>query len=1168
MKKILILIFGLILSQLSADLNFGKDLYNDHLYEEAIKEFEKVISESPTSEAAQEAVFFIGKSYQDREQFAMAESSFKKLIEAFPNNRFREEVLYKLALMQFEQKKFEPAIQTIDKLLAKHPLSDFTKKSLATYLRCYFELGEYSLLIEKGQRFIRNYEDSSNISDVLLILSKGYFAANIPTEGRKTLNRIFSEFPKHNAAWKAVELEVELIEKSDGIAAAAAELSKKISKDVPRFFEEPLRLKLANYYLQLNRYDKAYSELDKLITKFDSSADLAGYIVIFSECQLKLKRSAELINNYKDFKKVFRESPLKALYLLKIAEAYLMLNDVQKAKDFIADAKLATNQKSDLYECDLLEAGIALKENQLTAAVQSYKKLLISPYADKNELLMLLGDIYFEKFEQFTTAAKYYQQIITGYSSLEIQQTAFYKVALCYEKQDKFDLAISELEQINLENLNDPNMAKIIELKLDYLKKYKNKDYEKAINNLLDTLVKYSADNNKQNLQDNLIQILSTDLKDYEKAIALLENNNQYDAIYTKAKLYLKLIAKLKSESRTHLVNEKMSELQNLILKFDSNRHGRWIAELQLKQQLIENEEVDSALAIKLKDYISTYPDGEVVNEFRYLLFRFNLDAGETAKAAAFAALMQNDGTIPEIGFYEAKITLGEDYYKKDMDDQALRNYRIADAYIDLKKTSVFFHYAVALNETGNTQEAKDKLAFLINNGGNFAGYETVLTYYTGILRSLGEYEGAIKYQLMLPEEKRTDEFWLQLANDYLTSKDKENGKFALMHIVEKDYQTLFRLGMLQYETGEFEMAKYTFGELSKQNKKDLKNYEILGKIAYMQEDYLEAATQYKMIIDKLDDKFSDYDGIAEMAKENIIALYRIENRPKAETLTDKFRKLLTDEEVNEIELNRGIYQIDLDKKKAEKIFSSLIKGKYLTNEVRIKAYFWRGLLRLESKDMKDAEEDFTTVANSIDKKMSNQAHFKLGTINFSKEKFREALDHYYIVIEKDEDGALAFDAARNFAFVCKTIEEWDKAIAAYEIIIERWGDQKLEGITLFDIAFCHYRDKKYDKAVEMFGRAIPLLQDTELQAEAQYWIGESYYGMENYETAVAEFLKVGYNYAKYTQWAASAELKVGESYVEMRNIEKARRMYERIIERYGKNSQWGTEAQKRLGNL
>jgi len=235
MRKILVLILVVFIVNLAADLNFGKDLYNDHLFDEAIKEFEKVISDSPTSEAAQEAVFYIGKSYREREQFAMAESSFKKLTEAFPNNRFRVEVLYNLALMQYEQKKYKPVIETIDKLLNKHPLSIYTSQSLDMYLQCYYELGDYAALIEKGQKFVRNYENDSHFPDVLLILSKGYFAANIPAEGRKTLNRIFNEFPQQNAVWKAVVLEVELKEKSDGIIAAAELLSQKITKDVPRF---------------------------------------------------------------------------------------------------------------------------------------------------------------------------------------------------------------------------------------------------------------------------------------------------------------------------------------------------------------------------------------------------------------------------------------------------------------------------------------------------------------------------------------------------------------------------------------------------------------------------------------------------------------------------------------------------------------------------------------------------------------------------------------------------------------------------------------------------------------------------------------------------------------------------------------------------------------------
>jgi tetratricopeptide (TPR) repeat protein len=138
----------------------------------------------------------------------------------------------------------------------------------------------------------------------------------------------------------------------------------------------------------------------------------------------------------------------------------------------------------------------------------------------------------------------------------------------------------------------------------------------------------------------------------------------------------------------------------------------------------------------------------------------------------------------------------------------------------------------------------------------------------------------------LIPEDKRTDSFYLTLADDYLQIDDKEKAKEALMHIIEKSYDTLFNLGMLQFKTGEYEIAKYTFGELSKKNKKNLKNYEMLGKIAFIQEEFLEAAVNYKKIVDKLGKNFSNYNGITQIAKENIIALYRIANRPKAETIT------------------------------------------------------------------------------------------------------------------------------------------------------------------------------------------------------------------------------------------------------------------------------------------
>lgn len=1167
MKRILILLIGLVLASLAADLDFGKDLFNDRLYEEAIIEFEKVVADAPTSEAAQEAILYIGQSYMVRKQYGRAENAFYKLVQGFPGNVYNDQVLHYLASAQFEQGKYAKTIETCEQLLSKYPLSEWTRASLVLYLGSFYELGEYNRLILRGERFEQNYENDKNIPDVLLLLAKAYFAHNIPEKGKETLQKIITNYQSFNAAWKAVELEVEREEKLAGIGKAAELLADKLKHDVPRTFEEPLRFKLAGYYQQLNRFDLAYEELSKLIEKFNSSIDLDKYILVYSDCQLKLNKSNELIKDKSEFDKVFRESPLKADYLLNVAKAKLSIYEIASAKALIEDARKATNEAATLFLCDRLFADILLKEGKIAQSVELLKQLLDSPYADYNEILMLLGDIYLERFSQYSTARKFYQRILTGYTAPDLMASAYFKIALCYEQQQRYNEAAEELAQVALDDLDDDDLKLKIQIKKNYLVRFKQKDYEKAINSLMQTLLSYSEDSNKQKMQTELLKVMATDLKEYEQALLFLQNDNSVDGLYLKARLYIDLIEKLKAESNTAGLFERISSLNDLIEKIRKTNRPEWVDELEIKKQLITAQEIDDKAINKLESFIQDYSSSGAANEFRLLLIDHYLEKDQ-AKAADFAQKLQIDENISEEDYYQTKIFLAEYFYALDENEKALQNYQLAESYIDIFKPQVYFHYAVILKEAGYIETAEEKLAFLVNNAAGIENFRNIVDYYSELLRQKEKYETAIKAQLLVSSEQRTDDFWQKLAEDYLALDDLENAKIALMHIVEKDYDTLFKLGQLHFETNDLQMAEYTFGELVKQNKNDLRNYEYLGQTAFLQEDYLAAAQAFKVIIDKLVNNYQDFAGFKQIALNNIIALYYVKNRPKAETLTKSYKSLFSPEEINDIELSRAIYHSATDNKKAEKIFSTLIKGKNVSEATRIAAYFWRGVVYLERNELDAAIDDFTTVAGSIDPEKSNEAHLKLGTIKFSQEKYAEALEHYYTVIQNDRNGNLAFNAARNFAYVCKTIEEWQKAIAAYEIILERWGDQELEASTIFDIAFCHFRDRKYANASEMFNRAIPLLDDNQLKAEAQYWIGESFFGMEQYEMAVSEFLKVGYNYSQYTQWAASAELKAGEAYQRLNKLDNAARIYERIISKYGRSSQWGQEAEKRLRNL
>ncbi len=1166
MKKMIFILLTILSVSLWSDLNFGKGLFNDGLYEEAINEFEKVIAYSPTSDDAKESIFLIGESYRERDQFIKAESAYKRLLEGFPGLLFRDKVLYYLAQTQNKQQDYTKTAENLKLLIDTYPNSNFSKMALSQYLECLYKMKQYDNVIIEGKKIVRSYKDYHNIPDVLLWLANARFKLQMPAEGKRILNEIIIDHPDHISRWKAVEKQIEITEKEEGIKKAAEALTAKLQEEIPRNYEEKLRSKLADYYINLQDFHKAYFELSNLINKFSSSLQLDEYILKFTSVQIELKKFSDIKNDYVKYKKVFRESDKKDAYLLQLAKADFLLNDLDSAKDWLN--KITTNDGKILYRKQLLNADIMLASGKYTDAVKEYKKLLNNKFASRDELLLVLGDIYFKKFQQYNTAKKYYQWILTEYSANELIDEASYKIALCLENLDDFEEAVTELEQIDIQKIKNADLKLKITNKLEYLKKFKKRDYETAFNNLLNSLINNSYKTDAQEFKADLLNILVTDLKDYKSAIRILEDGTDPGNNYKKAVLWIQIAEKYKYESKNNLTDEAIMKVDAIVSKLDKTKHADWLEEIYIRKQLLQNPELTSEIITRMKTFVSNHSNNMAANEFRLHIGKHYISKNEIEKAADHFADLVNNSTIDNADFYDAKIHLAEYYYLKNDDAKALHYYKIADEYIKLNSPLIYFHYAVVLNEQGRKKEAYNKLIFLVNNAERFEQYPKVIQYFTKSLRESGDYENAIKYQLLLPEMSRNDDTYKLLASDYEKLGNDEKAKEALMHIVEKSEDDLAKLAHLQFTTNDLEMAKYTYSELAKNNKSNLEYYEMLGRINFIQENYLESAVNYKKVIDKLGDKFNGYDNIRSVAKENIIALYRIENRPKAETLAKKFKNQLTDKDKNEIEVNRGIYYKKIDKKKAESIFTKLLKKKNLTSDVMIKTYFWRGIVRLEKEELDKAEEDFSTVANSIDINMSNQAHLKLGTINFSKENYQKALSHYYKVIENDEDGELAFDAARNFAFVCKTMKEWQKAIVAYQIILERWGDEELEAKTVFDIAFCHFRDKKYSHAIEMFTRAIPLLKEKETQAEAQYWIGESLFGMESYEDAVSELLKVGYNYPQFTQWAASAELKAGEAYQNNNQFDKAVQIYERVISKYGKYSQWGTEAGNRLQTL
>jgi TolA-binding protein len=1166
MRNIIIISFLMIFIGLSADFNFARELFEDGLYEEAINEFEKIVQLYPTSYEAERSIFYIAESYKEQEKFDLARSTYLQILEGYPQSTFKDQVYYSLASVQYFQTDYTNAIANFEYLINNYPLSEFTKQSLVLYLKCFYQLEQFNLVIEKGDQLQKDYDNSKEMPEILLVMIKAYLKLNSRQEAETLLQRIHNEFGTKNARWEAIMIESNLLVQDNRLAEAETKLINSINDGIPRNYEEEFRLELAEIYLKDNKFQEAVLELQILIEKFNHSDRLDKFIFLLSKAQLGSGEyqtvTVELSNP-----KVIENSEFYDDYLLNKAEAYFYLKQLNEASNLTATIIDKTDSEVINYKTEYLIARINEESGRWVEAVKIYSELTNSEFAVNDALWMRIGNIYLEDLSNFNKAIKYYNNVILGTFSPQIQYQALYLKAVCYEKLEKYNEAVDAIRGIDLDEIADMDFSDRISRKLDYLKKFKQQHYDSAFTGLLTAIYDFLETGSEDDLQYELVDILSTDLKKYQLSNEMLSDPNDQRKNYLKALINLKLAEKFLIQNEFNQADNYFDEALRLAAGLDVENFKEEVREISLREQILRAEDRDG-LVDNLESFINEYQESPARDEFLITIIDHYRQKKDEQKMIRFVQLLSKNDRIDMQEYYKNKLWLAEYYYQKDMDEAASENYQLASPYIDLNHPDALFHFAVTLDQTGEQDKAAAKLEFLINNSIRFRNYDTVVDYFVDLLISKGNLNKAAEYYFYIPEENRDDSFYLKLSEIYLAMDDKHKAKEAIMHIVEKDNATLEQLAFLQYETADLEMAKYSFTLLKNRDKSNMTFFEMLGRIAFEQEKYLECAENYKVLIDDWGESPPSEVPVSRIARENIISLYRISNRPKAETLTKKFKQHLNKQDNDQIQLNEGIYYLQIDEKNAEKSFNKLIKLENVSNRTRYQAYFWRGVSRIKLEKIDEAEADFLIVLESSEQELINQANMKLGTLNFSRENYQQALQHYYDVIENDETGKLALDAARNFAYVCKTIEEWQKAVAAYEIILERWGDSELEGNTLFDIAFCHFRDKRYPDAVEMFLAALQQLNDRELSAEAQYWIGEAWFNMADYDKAIAEFLKVSYNYSDYVQWAATAELKAGEAYSKAGEKDKAIRIYERVIDKYGEISQWGKEAQLRISSL
>ncbi|MHB8579670.1 MAG: outer membrane protein assembly factor BamD [Ignavibacteriaceae bacterium] len=106
--SLIVLVFGLILwgcattfntSNMSASerLDYAIKLYNNHDYEQAVKEFQGIVLQFPGNAVVDSAQFYLGQTRFQRGEYILAAYEFSKLIKNMPSSHFVADAQYMLA---------------------------------------------------------------------------------------------------------------------------------------------------------------------------------------------------------------------------------------------------------------------------------------------------------------------------------------------------------------------------------------------------------------------------------------------------------------------------------------------------------------------------------------------------------------------------------------------------------------------------------------------------------------------------------------------------------------------------------------------------------------------------------------------------------------------------------------------------------------------------------------------------------------------------------------------------------------------------------------------------------------------------------------------------------------------------------------------------------------
>jgi TolA-binding protein len=230
----------------------------------------------------------------------------------------------------------------------------------------------------------------------------------------------------------------------------------------------------------------------------------------------------------------------------------------------------------------------------------------------------------------------------------------------------------------------------------------------------------------------------------------------------------------------------------------------------------------------------------------------------------------------------------------------------------------------------------------------------------------------------------------------------------------------------------------------------------------------------------------------------------------------------------------------------------SLKYGQY-DNDLKVKAYYWRGEAKYRLNNYAEAVKDYNTfilTPGSFGTEYYGLAHYNIGYAEFKGKNYELAKSWWrkYINIEKDSQKATVGDACNRIGDCYFVQRDFQQAINYY-----KQGSRVVEGspdYSIYQEAISYGILKQHTTKIEALRNLINTYPNSNYVDDALYEMGESYVALNDLENAIRNYKTIKEKYSN-SSYAKKAMLQLGLVYYNSNDYSNSMAFYKRVVNEF-----------------